>query len=114
MDPHMLRGPTHADLLSGFVLQDIMLFDPLHEMTEAQKDTLWEHRHLLCHYPEAITKFLRAINWADSERVREAHQLLHLWTPPGPLEALQVSAYVYVCTYAYICVHVLVRVDGVL
>lgn len=70
-------------------LEDIMLYDPLHEMSESDKDTLWRHRYLLCHYPEAITKFLRSINWADSSCVREAHQLLHLWNPPGPLEALQ-------------------------
>jgi hypothetical protein len=87
--------------------QDIMLFDPLAEMTEGHKDTLWRHRYLLCHYPEAITKFLRSIDWAKSASVREAHQLLHLWTPPGPLEALQVRVrlFVRILFCVWLCVH---------
>ncbi len=67
-----------------------MVLDALAELTDAHKATVWRHRYLLSYFPEAITKFLKSINWADCDCVREAHQLLHLWTPPGPLEALQV------------------------
>ena len=70
-------------------LQALLTQPPLSTLSAADKELVWTHRYLLCHYPETLPTFLHAVDWAQRVQVQEAHRLLHLWQQPGPLEALR-------------------------
>jgi hypothetical protein len=70
--------------------QDVLLYDPVHKLTAADKELIWSSRYQLSHYPDALPKFMLSVVWSDAECVREAHRLLHVWNAPAPAHALQV------------------------
>ncbi len=70
--------------------QAILRLDPLCDLTDDVKATVWQHRYLLSHFPNTISKFLHSVRWNTRECVYEAYHLLHVWHVPTPVEALQV------------------------
>ena len=66
-------------------------FDPLsvQRLTEADKEFIWNLRYNIINRSELLPAFVMCIKWNDSERVQELYDLLDIWSPPSPLEALQ-------------------------
>jgi phosphatidylinositol 3-kinase len=77
-------------------------------MTESDKDAVWKFRHHLTRekkvslpigdnvisresnlFQQALTKFLKSVNWTDPREVRQAIQLLPRWTSIDVDDALE-------------------------
>eukprot|EP01063_Lacrimia_lanifica_P008011 TRINITY_DN1514_c0_g1_i1.p1 TRINITY_DN1514_c0_g1~~TRINITY_DN1514_c0_g1_i1.p1 ORF type:complete len:1260 (+),score=465.04 TRINITY_DN1514_c0_g1_i1:108-3887(+) len=72
--------------------------DPLYQLKPTEKVLLWEFRNDLTDNPNALSKFLQAVDWASPAAVQDCLHLLHhpdhnaRWRPPKPgceLEALE-------------------------
>ena len=59
-------------------LQEIQAKDPLSELSEQEKDLLWELRHLCCKkVPDALPKLLDAVKWNNRHEVAQVLEILH-------------------------------------
>jgi len=56
--------------------------DCLHDLTNHDKQLLWLIRRSLVPFPKMLPHFLRAVDWTNPHLVREAHQLMNVWSPP--------------------------------
>lgn len=70
-------------------VEEIICRDPLATVTPEEKDLLWGYRYVLTRHPRALPKVLKSVNWGNRQSVLEMYRLLHAWTQPGPLTALQ-------------------------
>ncbi|XP_034936238.1 phosphatidylinositol 4,5-bisphosphate 3-kinase catalytic subunit delta isoform-like [Chelonus insularis] len=70
--------------------------DPLHELHEQEKKTIWAlRRHCLREIPSLLSKLLQCVEWNDHEEVAEATALVQQW-PKLPVErALELLDYAY-------------------
>eukprot|EP01051_Picozoa_sp_SAG22_P000608 SAG22_NODE_17_length_32684_cov_34.234095_21_plen_256_part_00 len=69
-------------------VKNMLLSDPLEQLSPADLKMLWNLRYLCITQPAALPKVLLAVDWTDSEAVREAHHLLDEWAPLTPIQAL--------------------------
>jgi hypothetical protein len=75
-------------------LKRILGTDPLHEMTEREKFCLWENRQRLTKNPKALIKFMLSVPWhVGPAAVHTAHTMMQEWTPPDPIDALELLDY---------------------
>jgi hypothetical protein len=72
-----------------------IVLDPLLTLSLADKELLWSLRHSLISHPEALPKFLLAVDWARADQVNEAYMMLQLWQPLEPIHALQLLDHQY-------------------
>lgn len=70
--------------------------DPLHELHEQERKTMWNLRyHCLQKIPTLLTKLLHCVEWNDHREVAEATALVQQW-PKLPVEkALELLDYAY-------------------
>ncbi|KAF7404673.1 hypothetical protein HZH66_003579 [Vespula vulgaris] len=70
--------------------------DPLHELHEQEKKTMWALRHHCLHeIPTVLAKLLQCVEWNDHKEVAEATALIQQW-PALPVEkALELLDYAY-------------------
>ena len=62
---------------------------PTAPLTGDELQLLWRFRHSLKAQPEALAKFLRAVDWRDAAERRQANALLREWSPLAPAAALE-------------------------
>ncbi|EFX69553.1 hypothetical protein DAPPUDRAFT_300912 [Daphnia pulex] len=78
-------------------LLEIQAKDPLSELSEQEKDMLWEMRHVCCKkVPDALPKLLEAVKWNSRDNVAQMFLLLNVWPPVAPETALELLD----CKYA--------------
>lgn len=53
------------------------------------REVLWEKRHYLYKYPNALPKVLLAARLWDYASLAEIHAMLRHWAPMDPIDALQ-------------------------
>ncbi|CAK95176.1 unnamed protein product (macronuclear) [Paramecium tetraurelia] len=72
------------------ILQGLLKYNPLNRpyYTDQHKYILMICRNHYKTLPYALQIFLMAIEWDDPEQVREAHNMIKLWTPLPPEDAL--------------------------
>ncbi|XP_018496973.1 phosphatidylinositol 4,5-bisphosphate 3-kinase catalytic subunit alpha isoform [Galendromus occidentalis] len=79
--------PTRAQVDQ---LHDIINRDPLYELTEQDKELLWEFRYYLRkNIPNSLPKLLDSIMWNQRRRVSEIYRLLKEWPYVSPEIALE-------------------------
>ncbi|XP_043477506.1 phosphatidylinositol 4,5-bisphosphate 3-kinase catalytic subunit delta isoform [Leptopilina heterotoma] len=84
--------------------------DPLHELHEQERKTMWLLRHhCLRKIPSLLAKLLHCVEWNDHREVAEATALIQQW-PKLPVErALELLDYAYadqnVRSFAVRCLH---------
>ena len=66
-------------------------FNPMSSsiMTEEDKEFLWDVRYNILNRAELLPAFVMSVRWQSAERVQELYDLLDLWAPPSPTQALQ-------------------------
>ena len=74
--------------LSGILY---LSFDPLgvRKLSSEDKDFIWNVRYNIVNRSDLLPAFVMSIRWDNAERVQELYDLLDIWSPPTPLEALQ-------------------------
>lgn len=58
-------------------------------ITQKDKDFLWSLRYSIFSKAHLLPAFLMCIQWNKAEQVQELYDLLDLWAPASPVEALQ-------------------------
>jgi CRP-like cAMP-binding protein len=58
-------------------------------VTEKEKEFLWNLRYTIFHRANLLPAFVMCIHWNRCEQVQELYELLDLWEPASPVEALQ-------------------------
>lgn len=83
----------HFTESSMMELERILLlsFNPLSTqlLTPEDKEFLWSLRYNILDRPELLAAFLMCVQWQNAEHVQEVYELLDLWEPPLPAQALQ-------------------------
>lgn len=68
---------TKADLAHVESIQEIQSKDPLSELSEQEKDHLWQLRHVCCKkVPDALPKLLDAVKWNNRDEVSQVSNVL--------------------------------------
>lgn len=58
-------------------------------LTEADKEFLWKIRYSIFNKAKLLPAFVMSVRWSKAEDVQELYDLLDLWEPATPVEALQ-------------------------
>lgn len=66
-------------------------FNPMSHsmMTETDKEFLWKMRYNIFNKAKLLPAFVMSVRWNKAEDVQELYDLLDLWEPATPVEALQ-------------------------
>ena len=64
-------------------------YPPTFQLSGEEQDLVWKYRFYLSSQKKALTKFLKCINWQTVTEVRQALNLLDLWTPMDVEDALE-------------------------
>jgi CRP-like cAMP-binding protein len=67
----------------------LLLRDPLAQLSPAERSLLWKSCALLSHYPEALPKVLRSVDWSKRSAIQQMYRLLRIWSAPDPTDAMQ-------------------------
>lgn len=67
----------------------IYRYPPTFQLSGEEQDLVWKYRFYLSTQKKALTKFLKCINWQTVTEVRQALNLLDLWTPMDVEDALE-------------------------
>jgi CRP-like cAMP-binding protein len=69
----------------------LLSFNPLSTqlLTSEDKEFLWSLRYNILDRSELLAAFLMCVQWQNVEHVHEVYELLDLWEPPLPQQALQ-------------------------
>jgi phosphatidylinositol 3-kinase len=72
-------------------LHSLVYRSPTFQLNGEEQDLIWKYRFYLSTQKKALTKFLKCINWETTEttEVRQALNLLELWTPMDVEDALE-------------------------
>ncbi|KAL9080600.1 MAG: hypothetical protein Q9157_000655 [Trypethelium eluteriae] len=70
-------------------LNMIMSYGPTQALNGEERDLVWKFRHHLTRDKRALTKFVKSVNWSDSNEARQAVQLLPKWTEIDVDDALE-------------------------
>ncbi|APA11136.1 hypothetical protein sscle_07g059060 [Sclerotinia sclerotiorum 1980 UF-70] len=70
-------------------LNNIIAYSPTHILSPEEKDLVWKFRHHLARDKRALTKFIKSVNWNDSNEAREAVAMLSKWTEIDVDDALE-------------------------
>lgn len=70
-------------------LNTILLYPPTTALTTEEQDLIWKFRFYLSTQKKALTKFVKCVNWKMSGEERQALEMLSLWAPPDPEDALE-------------------------
>jgi hypothetical protein len=53
------------------------------------KAFLWDLRYSILNRSDLLPAFVMSVRWSSCEQVQELYDLLDLWAPPTPVQALQ-------------------------
>ena len=88
-------------------LQNIIHYPPTQVLTNDEKSLIWQFRYYLSKDKEALTKFLRCVDWSSTVETGEALHLLEKWQPIDPAASLELLSpqfkgpvHPFVCKYA--------------
>eukprot|EP01147_Barroeca_monosierra_P009776 gene9776-1976_t len=70
-------------------IEPIINSDPLHQFSEKELQLLRQYRYYFKDYPHALAKCLRALDWTTNEAAHEMADMLKLWAPLQPEDALE-------------------------
>lgn len=70
-------------------LHTLVYRSPTFHLNSEEQDLIWKYRFYLSTQKKALTKFLKCINWQTATEVRQALNLLHMWTPMDVEDALE-------------------------
>ena len=78
------------------MLEDIARRDPLAEISEQEKMTLWRLRNYCKDVPDILPRFLDGVKWNARNEITHLYLLLENWPPVAPQTALELLD----CKYA--------------
>ena len=70
-------------------LNTIISYPPTTVLTIEEQDMIWKFRYYLSSQKKALTKFVKCVNWKVPGEERQALDMLNLWAPPDPEDALE-------------------------
>ncbi|XP_032668261.1 phosphatidylinositol 3-kinase catalytic subunit type 3 isoform X2 [Odontomachus brunneus] len=70
-------------------LNTILGYPPTTALSTEEQDLIWKYRFYLSSQKKALTKFVKCVNWRLAGEVRQALDMLVLWAPPDPEDALE-------------------------
>jgi len=91
------RTPEHPDEEEKKLLRDIEMRDPLSEISEQEKEALWNNRRYCCKkIPNILPRLLDAVKWQSRDDTSQLYMLLEEWKPVSTQTALELLD----CKYA--------------
>ncbi|KAJ8676967.1 hypothetical protein QAD02_012754 [Eretmocerus hayati] len=78
--------PTSGD---RDALYTIITYPPTTILSTEEKDLIWKFRFYLSTKKKALTKFIKCVNWKVPGEERQAIEMLAVWSPPDPEDALE-------------------------
>ncbi|KAK2748899.1 Phosphatidylinositol (PI) 3-kinase [Myotisia sp. PD_48] len=84
MDRDLKPNPKIRDEIN-----DIMSYGPTQELNAEEKDLVWKFRYYLTRDKRALTKFVKSVNWQDTNEARQAVEILPKWTEIDVDDALE-------------------------
>ncbi|XP_011311531.1 phosphatidylinositol 3-kinase catalytic subunit type 3 [Fopius arisanus] len=70
-------------------LNTIVGYPPTTALSTEEQDLIWKFRFHLSNQKKALTKFVKCVNWKMPGEEKQALEMLALWTPPDPEDALE-------------------------
>ncbi|XP_031781738.1 phosphatidylinositol 3-kinase catalytic subunit type 3 isoform X2 [Nasonia vitripennis] len=70
-------------------LNTILSYPPTTALSTEEQDLIWKFRFYLSTQKKALTKFVKCVNWKVAGEERQALEMLTLWAPPDPEDALE-------------------------
>lgn len=70
-------------------INEILAYAPMKSMAPPEKELLWKFRYFISKDKLALAKFLRCVDWSDQRQVDHGVELMHLWEPIDPSQALE-------------------------
>ncbi|XP_046749472.1 phosphatidylinositol 3-kinase catalytic subunit type 3 [Diprion similis] len=70
-------------------LNTILAYPPTTALSTEEQDLIWKFRFYLSNQKKALTKFVKCVNWKVAGEERQALEMLALWAPPDPEDALE-------------------------
>lgn len=70
-------------------LNTILSYAPTTVLSTEEQDLIWKYRFYLSSQKKALTKFVKCVNWKVVGEERQALEMLALWAPPDPVDALE-------------------------
>lgn len=70
-------------------LNTILSYPPTTALSTEEQDLIWKYRFYLSNQKKALTKFVKCVNWKVAGEERQALEMLALWAPPDPEDALE-------------------------
>ncbi|XP_064607919.1 phosphatidylinositol 3-kinase catalytic subunit type 3-like [Liolophura sinensis] len=86
-------GPTDRDMKPEAKTRDqlntIMGYPPTKTLSSEEEDLVWKFRFYLSSQKKALTKFLKCVNWDLAQEVKQALDMLTVWSPMDVEDALE-------------------------
>merc|ERR1740124_1797206 len=70
-------------------LTAIVEYPPTANLTSEEMDSVWQFRFYLTSQKKALTKFLKCVNWNNSQETKQALDILYKWEPIDAVDALE-------------------------
>lgn len=70
-------------------LNTVLSYPPTTALSTEEQDLIWKFRFYLSTQKKALTKFVKCVNWKVAGEERQALEMLTLWAPPDPEDALE-------------------------
>nr|BAU21065.1 Hr-PI3Kalpha protein [Halocynthia roretzi] len=80
---------SNLDISSFSQIRDIISRDPLYEMSDDEKDLMWNNRKWCLQIPESLSKLLQSVKWENRHEVSQIYTLLRYWQILPPEIALE-------------------------
>ncbi|XP_014210139.1 phosphatidylinositol 3-kinase catalytic subunit type 3 [Copidosoma floridanum] len=84
-------------------LNIILSYPPTTALSTEEQDLIWKFRFYLSTQKKALTKFVKCVNWKVLGEERQALEMLSIWAPPDPEDALELlgPAFTHVAVRKY-------------
>eukprot|EP01117_Protostelium_nocturnum_P005327 TRINITY_DN1939_c0_g1_i4.p1 TRINITY_DN1939_c0_g1~~TRINITY_DN1939_c0_g1_i4.p1 ORF type:complete len:705 (-),score=270.95 TRINITY_DN1939_c0_g1_i4:499-2613(-) len=70
-------------------IQKILNCPITRKLEAGDRDFLWKFRFYLTRYKQALTKFLRCVDWSNNQEIKLATELIYQWAPIEISDALE-------------------------
>ncbi|KAL0478325.1 vacuolar protein sorting protein VPS34, partial [Acrasis kona] len=86
----MDQDPTNVkpNALETRKIQAIVDYAPLKDLVIHDKEIIWRFRYYLTTNKKALVKFLRCVDWRNTQESQEAEKLIRMWNEIGTVDAL--------------------------
>jgi len=75
---------------------------PTQRLREEERELMWKFRYSLTTEKNALTKFLKCVDWGDSREVQNARQLLQQWVPVDVQDLLELLGTAFVSAASWV------------